>query len=58
MYDEEYKKRQTKKGSEYVYTTVMYTVVSFWGWIVLKDSPHLPWFMGGKADPYEAFEST
>ena len=53
--DELYKKQHSRKGAEYCYTTIMYLVVSIWGYYVLKDSKHLPWFMGGKREPIEAF---
>ena len=46
--NEQYKQKHAHKAADYLFSTIMYIVVSVWGFIVLKDSPFLPWFMGGR----------
>jgi len=35
---------------------VQYIILTAWGYHVLKDSPIMPWFMGGTSDAETAFE--
>ena len=56
--DEELKMKYAQKCSDYSFATLQYLVVSIWGFIVLRKTKHLPWFMGGNYDGLTAFEST
>ena len=37
---------------------ICYAIWSAWGYSVLKETVHLPWFMGGSTDMKTAYEST
>ena len=39
-------------------TAICNAIWSAWGYSVLKDTVHLPWFMGGSTDMTTAYEST
>ena len=38
------------KIAKYFIQTIYFIVASLWGYSVLKETPWLPWFMGGNGD--------
>ena len=55
--DEEARLKYMKKCADYSGQLILFTVFSIWGFRVLKDYKHMPWFMGGKFDAIESFET-
>ena len=47
--DEELRKKYAHKAADKLYRTTYFIISSFWGWYVLKDTPFLPWYLGGRA---------
>ena len=44
------KHKYAMKACHKIFTTSYFIVSAFWGWSVLKDTPYLPWYLGGPAD--------
>ena len=56
--DEELKMKYAQKCADYSFSTIQYMIVTIWGFLVLRETKRLPWFMGGRYDSTIAFEST
>ena len=37
------------KACDKTYRTTWFVIAVYWGWSVLKDTPYLPWYLGGMA---------
>mmetsp|Transcript_22417 Transcript_22417/g.27604 ORF Transcript_22417/g.27604 Transcript_22417/m.27604 type:complete len:144 (-) Transcript_22417:650-1081(-) len=48
--DEGTRKKYANKASDKLYRSIYFVCSSFWGWYVLKDTPYLPWYLGGLAN--------
>ena len=45
--------KRSKKAAKYVYSTLMYTFLTSYGYYVMRDSAWLPWYLGGTRGSYE-----
>jgi hypothetical protein len=56
--DLELKKFNAGKMANQTYKIILYTILTVWGYIVLRKTPHLPGIMGGSGTMKAAYEST
>jgi len=47
--DIELRAKYAHKACEQIYGFIYFTSSAYWGWSVLKDTPYLPWYLGGMA---------
>ena len=47
--DEDLRARYAHKACEQIFGFIYFTCSAYWGWSVLKDTPYLPWYLGGMA---------
>jgi len=47
--DKELRARYANKACDQMYGFLYFVTSAYWGWSVLKDTPYLPWYLGGMA---------
>ena len=53
--DPKLRHKHANKAAEYGFCVLQYIVASIWGFIVLRKTKHLPWFMGGSEEMTASF---
>ena len=55
--DEQLRLNYAKKAARCSYQATYFTVATIWGFIVLRDTAFLPWWMGGKNTTLESYNT-
>ena len=55
--DEELRRNYAKKAARCSYQATYFTVASIWGYMALKDTEYLPFWMGGKNTTSDSYNS-
>ena len=48
--DLEIKEKRTNKMAEVVVRGIYFVFATSWGYMILKDKPYLPWYLGGHGE--------